>query len=68
MATQTFAVKGMTCGHCVGAVTEQVTKLPGVLDVEVDLSTGEVTVQSNEPLEMPSVVAAVDEAGFELVA
>ena len=68
MATQTFAVKGMTCGHCVGAVTEQVTKLPGVLDVEVDLSTGEVTVQSNEPLDMSAVTAAVDEAGFELVA
>ena len=68
MATQTFSVKGMTCGHCVGAVTEEVTKLPGVLGVEVDLSTGLVTVQSDAPLEMPSVVAAVDEAGFELVA
>ena len=68
MATQAFVVKGMTCGHCVGSITGEITKLPGVRDVQVDLSTGVVTVESDAPLDMSAVTAAVDEAGFELVA
>lgn len=67
MAIQTFVVKGMTCGHCVGSVTDEVTKLPGVVDVQVELSTGEVTVESDAPLDMSDVDAAVDEAGYEVV-
>lgn len=67
MAIQTFVVKGMTCGHCVGSVTDEVTKLPGVVDVQVELSTGEVTVESEAPLDMSDVDAAVDEAGYEVV-
>ena len=67
MATQTFVVKGMTCGHCVGRVTGEVANLPGVRDVQVELSTGAVTVDSDAPLDVAVVAAAVDEAGYEVV-
>ncbi len=63
---QTFMVTGMTCGHCVAAVTEEVGALAGVTDVRVDLATGEVSVASNQPLEREQVAAAVDEAGYVL--
>ena len=68
MTTATYTVKGMTCGHCVSAVSTEVGALPGVTGVEVDLSTGAVTVTSEHPLDAGSVRAAVDEAGYELVA
>ena len=66
-ATTTYDVMGMTCGHCVSAVSGELAKLPGVGDVAVDLDTGKVTVTSREPLEVEAVRAAVDEAGYELV-
>jgi copper chaperone CopZ len=56
----------MTCGHCVSAVTEELSRLPGVHDVAVDLSTGTVTVSSAGPLPIDEVRTAVDEAGYEL--
>jgi copper chaperone len=65
-STTTFRVAGMTCGHCVGAVTEEVTKLPGVASVDVDLASGQVTVTSTAPLDDADIAAAVDEAGYEL--
>ena len=68
MTTTTYTVKGMTCGHCVNAVSTEVGALPGVTDVEVDLATGVVTVTSEQPLDSGSVRSAVDEAGYELVA
>jgi len=61
-----YTVEGMTCGHCVGAVTEEISKLAGVRDVQVDLGTGRVTVTSDAPLEREVVAAAVDEAGYDL--
>ncbi|HZN19186.1 MAG TPA: cation transporter [Micromonosporaceae bacterium] len=64
----TYTVSGMTCGHCVQAVTGELTKLPGVQDVAVDLPTGAVTVTSDGPLARDDVRAAVDEAGYELAA
>jgi copper chaperone len=67
MTTSTYTVKGMTCGHCVNAVSTEVGALPGVTAVEVDLATGAVTVTSEQPVETGSVRAAVDEAGYELV-
>ena len=64
--TSTYTVTGMTCGHCVNAVTSELTGLDGVEDVQVDLGTGQVTVTSAAPLSDESVRAAVDEAGYEL--
>jgi copper chaperone len=64
--TQTYRVTGMTCGHCVQAVTEELTRLPGVHDVRVDLSTGRVTVESDGQVPLDEVRAAVDEAGYAL--
>ncbi|PRY54027.1 copper ion binding protein [Knoellia remsis] len=66
MSTQTFTVTGMTCGHCVASVTEEVSEIAGVENVDVDLATGAVTVTSSEPLEDDAVRAAVEEAGYQL--
>lgn len=68
MTTATYRVTGMTCDHCVRAVTEEVGRLPGVSGVAVDLPSGTVTVSSDVPLDQEAVRAAVDEAGYELVA
>jgi len=62
--TATWTVEGMTCQHCVNAVTEEVAKLPGVQQVAVDLPTGVVTVTSAGPLDADAVRVAVDEAGY----
>ncbi|GAA3539117.1 heavy metal transport/detoxification protein [Aeromicrobium flavum] len=64
--TATYTVTGMTCGHCAAAVTQEVTALPGVEDVSVDVATGAVTVTSEAPLDETAVAAAVDEAGYAL--
>jgi len=64
--TSTYSVTGMTCGHCAQAVTSELTALPGVAEVRVDLGTGSVTVTSSAPLADEQVRAAVDEAGYEL--
>jgi copper chaperone len=69
MTTTTYSVTGMTCGHCVSAVTEEIKKLPGVQDVAVELVEGgasQVTVASEGPLPEQEVRDAVDEAGYEL--
>ena len=64
--TSTYTVTGMTCGHCVSAVTTEISAIDGVGDVRVDLSSGAVTVTSAGPLSDEAVRAAVDEAGYEL--
>jgi copper ion binding protein len=64
--TSTYTVAGMTCGHCVASVTEESSKLDGVIAVDVDLAAGRVTVKSDGPLDDSAVAAAVDEAGYEL--
>jgi copper chaperone len=64
--TQTYRVVGMTCEHCVAAVTREVGGLEPVTDVQVDLGTGDVTVTSSRPLTGPEITAAVDEAGYEM--
>jgi copper chaperone CopZ len=56
----------MTCDHCVGAVRTEVGQIPGVTDVQVELSTGAVTVTSDEPIDVETIRASVDEAGYEL--
>ena len=67
MITSDFAVSGMSCDHCVQAVTTEVGKLAGVTDVTADLSTGTVTVTRDARLDEEAVRDAVDEAGYELV-
>lgn len=64
--TNTYTVTGMTCGRCAQAVTGQLTALPGVHDVRVELRTGSVSVASDTPLPLDDVRTAVDGAGYEL--
>jgi copper chaperone len=64
--TRTFTVRGMTCGHCVSSVTEEVEEIPGVENVDVVLETGAVTVTSSQPLDDAAVRTAVEEAGYQL--
>ena len=69
MSTQTVAVQGMTCGHCVKAVTEEVSAIPGVTDVAVDLvngGTSTVTITAAEPVSDEDIAAAIDEAGYTI--
>lgn len=65
--TTTWQVAGMTCGHCVSSVTEEIGEIAGVESVEVDLETGEVVVISAGLLDRSQVEAAVAEAGYALV-
>ena len=66
MSSESYTVTGMTCGHCVSSVTEEVSELPGVTDVQVELETGRLTVTAAEPLGADAVRAAVQEAGYAL--
>lgn len=66
MSTRTYTVEGMTCGHCVNAVTGEVSKVAGVSDVKVDLETKTVTVTA-DTFDDAAIAAAVDEAGYTLV-
>jgi copper chaperone CopZ len=66
VTTSTYTVTGMTCAHCVGAVREEVGRIPGVTDVAVDLASGLVTITSERPVDTEDVRAMVDEAGYEL--
>jgi copper chaperone len=65
MTTTTYQVTGMTCGHCVQAVTTEVSAIDGVTDVQVDLESGRVDV-TGEGVTDEAVRAAVDEAGYAL--
>jgi copper chaperone len=65
-ATSHFEVTGMTCDHCVMAVTRELSALPGVREVRVSLATGDVSVFHDAPLDRAQVAAAVDEAGYQL--
>jgi copper chaperone len=67
-ATRTISVTGMTCDHCVRAVTTEVGQIPGVTGVDVDLATGQVAIESDAPIDDGAIRAAIDEAGYEVVA
>lgn len=60
-------VTGMTCGHCVTSVTEQIQRIDGVRDVAVDLGTGTVTVTAGRPVSAHAIATAVREAGYQVV-
>lgn len=64
--TTVYQVTGMTCGHCEGAVSEEISAIAGVSSVSAVAATGRVTVVSAAPLDDEAVRAAVDEAGYEL--
>ncbi|CPU00512.1 heavy-metal-associated domain-containing protein [Mycobacteroides abscessus] len=66
MSTMTIKVSGMTCGHCAGAVREELAALPGVTGVQVDVATGTVTIDSNGPIPAAAVDAAIRAAGYAL--
>jgi copper ion binding protein len=66
MSSANYTVVGMTCGHCVAAVTEEVAQLPGVTAVDVDLASGGLTVTSDAAVDESAVRAAVEEAGYEV--
>jgi copper chaperone len=61
-----YTVSGMTCGHCVASVTEEVQEIAGVTDVQVDLASGALAVTSEQPLSDAAIRAAVEEAGYQL--
>ncbi|MFF5792568.1 heavy-metal-associated domain-containing protein [Paeniglutamicibacter sp. NPDC012692] len=66
----TLKIDGMTCGHCVASVTEELNEVPGVSNVEVVLSAGgtsTATVTTNAPVENSVLEEAVAEAGYTLV-
>jgi copper chaperone len=67
MTPTLYAVEGMTCGHCRSAVDAEVTKVPGVASVDVDLDRGLVRVHG-AAVDPAAVVAAIDEAGYDAVA
>lgn len=64
MTSTEFRVTGMTCSHCEHAVSDEVSRLPGVEAVDVDASTGRLIVTSTAPISDEQVLAAVDEAGY----
>ncbi|KUJ69238.1 hypothetical protein ACZ90_12910 [Streptomyces albus subsp. albus] len=64
--TTVYQVTGMTCGHCEGAVSEEISAIAGVSSATAVAATGQVTVVSAAPLDDEAVRAAVDEAGYEL--
>jgi copper ion binding protein len=66
MATTTYRVQGMTCDHCVRAITEEVGAVPGVTGVRVDLTDGSVAVASDRPVDRTRLAEAVAEAGYQL--
>ena len=65
--TTTINVTGMTCGHCVASVSEELGELAGVRQVDVVLETGQVTITSDDPLDRADLVSAVAEAGYAVV-
>ena len=66
MSTVTVTVTGMSCGHCVSSVREELGDIPGVTAVDVDLATGKVTVDSEQEVESAAIRNAVEDAGYQL--
>jgi copper chaperone len=66
MSTATYTVPDISCNHCKHAIEGEVSQVQGVASVEVDVKAKKVTV-SGEPLDEQAIVAAIDEAGYEVV-
>lgn len=65
--TQTYAVVGMSCGHCESAIRAEVSRIPGVDRIDVSAQAGTLTVTAAESVDDAAVIAAVDEAGYRAV-
>jgi copper chaperone len=66
MSESVHTVTGMTCGHCVGSVTNEISRIDGVQNVTVDLRSGQVKITSTTPVSLDDLRTAVAEAGYEL--
>lgn len=66
MSQTTYTVTGMSCDHCARAVNSEVSGLPGVTGVDVDVTSGQVVVASDVPIDDEAFRAAVEEAGYEV--
>jgi len=66
MSTTTVTVTGMSCGHCATSVREEITEIPGVRAVDVDLASGAVTIDSDTVVETAAIKTAVEDAGYQL--
>ena len=63
----TIKIKGMSCNHCVTAVTKALNQIKGIKDVQVDLSKGEASFEEDQPADMTVVKAQIKKAGYEVV-
>lgn len=67
MSTATYTIVGMTCGHCVQSITEEVSAVPGVTDLDVELASGAPSVTSETGgVDDDAIRSAVAEAGYEI--
>ena len=64
--TETYSVEGMTCDHCARAVTAEVGAVDGVTNVEVDVTSGRVSVTTHQPVPVAQLREAIEEAGYTL--
>lgn len=62
--TQTYAVTGMTCGHCESAIRAELSQVSGIEEVDVSASTGRLAVTATRPVDDAVIIEAVDEAGY----
>lgn len=63
---KSMMIKGMSCQHCVMAVTKALNSVAGVTDVKVDLATGRATFEETAPVDMASAAAAIRKAGYDV--
>ncbi|OBE96901.1 cation-transporting ATPase [Mycolicibacterium elephantis] len=66
MTTTTITVTGMTCAHCATSVREEIGEIAGVRDVQVDVASGAVTIDSEDPVDPAVIQSAVEDAGYRL--
>lgn len=66
MTTTSVTVTGMTCAHCAASVREEIGEIAGVREVDVDVASGTVTIDSDTPVDAAAIRSAVEEAGYRL--
>ena len=64
---KTITVKGMSCQHCVMAVTKALNGIEGITDVKVDLASGRVTFEETKSVAQETIAAAIKKAGYDVV-